>query len=386
MSNPRTAALLSAPEDLETPPHTAKTIKPPYVRIVIHPHAWCENVPTRLQDTVSPAQWQSLGRDLQPILLQNHVLDKYLALLVFFCGVAFIVVAATTDPLALVTGDENLRLVLTVGVIALWMVGFQMVHNRVQKWQQRALETACRAAEETAFRSLGWALDGRYQGGAVRCRTPSVIYFNPLHDSYGGNHWEESGEAAVPPYLADQTRELEDSVSRQGYARILLEHYTAFGFQCCPLSLGRLEFFGSLPKRLLPRSDDAWITFWYHLIDCLNQQLLVHRITTVVAWLLVVCLVVLMYLGQIEVLSRSKADTAFGWLFQALVIFVVYKWTWKPDTDILVPEHVHELAQHGLYVECRRDVVPANHCCGGGGGQGIYLYLYPVGNRSPMTA
>jgi hypothetical protein len=52
-----TAALLSsAPEQQETHFATSnnKPIEPPYVRIAIHPHAWCENVPTRLQDTVSP--------------------------------------------------------------------------------------------------------------------------------------------------------------------------------------------------------------------------------------------------------------------------------------------------------------------------------------------
>jgi hypothetical protein len=77
---------------------------------------------------------------IQPILLQNHALDKYLTLLVIFGCVAFVAVAATTttDPWAHVTGDENLRLTLTMGIIALLVVGYQAVQMWVQNWQQCA--------------------------------------------------------------------------------------------------------------------------------------------------------------------------------------------------------------------------------------------------------
>jgi hypothetical protein len=322
-----------------------------------------------------------LGRELQPILLQNHAFDKYLTLLVIFGCVAFIAVAATTDPWAHVTGDENVRLTLTMGIIALLAVGYQAVQMWVQNWQQRALESVCRSAEETTFRSLGWALDGRYQGSVVCCRTPSVIYFNSLgHVRNGG-----SGDTAVPPYyFPDNTRDLEESLARQGCARILLAHYKVFGFQWSPISLGRLESFGTLSNSLQPRSEHVWNAFWSNLMNYMNRQLLVHRIALVVSWLLVVCLVLLAYLGNIGALSQSIADTAFLWLFQAFVILVVSNWTWKSDTDILVHEHVHELAKHGLYVECRRAAAPANHGCGGG--QSLYLYLYPIPDCGQVPA
>jgi hypothetical protein len=383
MQNPRTAALLSsAPEQQETHFATSnnKSIEPPYVRIAIHPHAWCENVPTRLQDTVSPTQWQALGRELQPILLQNHAFDKYLTLLVIFGCVAFIAVAATTDPWAHVTGDENVRLTLTMGIIALLAVGYQAVQMWVQNWQQRALESVCRSAEETTFRSLGWALDGRYQGSVACCRTPSVIYFNPLgHLRNGG-----SGDTAVPPCLPDKIRDLEESLARQGCARILLAHYKVFGFQWSPIFLSHLESFATLPNIVQPRSEHVWNAFWSKLMNRLNHQLLAHRVAVVVSWVLVVCLVLLPYLGDIGVLNAAEADMAFPWLFQIYLVLVLIMGTKKPYTDLLVHKHVHELAKHGLYVECRRGAAPTNHGCGGG--QSLYLYLYPIPDCGQVPA
>jgi hypothetical protein len=116
----------------------------------------------------------------------------------------------------------------------------------------------------------------------------------------------------------------------------------------------------------------------------LNHQLLAHRVAVVVSWVLVVCLVLLPYLGDIGVLNAAEADMAFPWLFQIYLVLVLIMGTKKPYTDLLVHKHVHELAKHGLYVECRRGAAPTNHGCGGG--QSLYLYLYPIPDCGQVPA
>jgi hypothetical protein len=198
--NPRTASLLSEQEAAAPPPHVASaTIEPPYVQIEVRLYTF-ETVPPRLQDTVSIAEWRSLGCQVQPILKWNDQLDTYLSVLDFF----FWMVCVTTwvwDPWALVTGlNDTWRFALNMASIVLLLIGFQLVLNRVQKWQQRALETACRAAQDATFGSLGWALEGRYHGTDEYCRrrAHSVIYFNPLPACNGdGNNWYQTENAAA---------------------------------------------------------------------------------------------------------------------------------------------------------------------------------------------
>jgi hypothetical protein len=344
MQNPEALLSVAAREEQETPlsppppllHSAATTFEPPYVRIVPRFYSF-ETVPTRLQDTVSMSAWQSLGRTVRPVLRRNEQLDKCLTWICFLFWMTYVVLLIV-DPWAVIARNENWP--LAMGTIVLALVGFLTMQSLVQKWQQRALETACRSAEQTTFRSLGWALDGCYNGGLVCCRIPSVIYFSPLdirnenhwYESehaaispfvflpngyrtvqtlvqnwqqraletacrsaeqttfrslgwaldgcYNGglvccriptvlyfsplnirndNHWYESEHAAIaPPVLTDDTRDLEDSLARRGYLRIPLVQY---GYQWSSISLSRLEAFATLPKGLQPRQEHMWTTF-----------------------------------------------------------------------------------------------------------------------------
>jgi hypothetical protein len=197
--NPRTAALLSEQEAAAPPPHVASaTTEPPYVQIEVRFYTF-ETVPPRLRATVSIAEWRSLGSQVQPILKRNDQLDTYLSVLDFFCWMVCVTVWVW-DPWALVTGlNDTWRFALNMATIVLLLIGFQLVQNRVQKWQQRALETSCRAAQDATFGSLGWALEGRYHGtDEYCCRAHSVIYFNPLPACNGdGNHWDQTENAVA---------------------------------------------------------------------------------------------------------------------------------------------------------------------------------------------
>jgi hypothetical protein len=204
--NPRAAALLSESEsEAALPPSqhgTATTIEPPpYVRIEVRFYTF-QTVPTRLQDTVSLSEWRSLGCQVQPILRKNDQFDTFLTLLDFLCWMVCVAILAWNPGAIVVTGtNDNWRsFAITMGTIVLLLIGFQCLQNCVQNWQQRALQTVCRAAQEATFQSLGWALDGRYHG-TVECRqrAPSVIYFNPLpvQSDGHGNRWDQTGDVAI---------------------------------------------------------------------------------------------------------------------------------------------------------------------------------------------
>jgi hypothetical protein len=108
-------------------------------------------------------------------------------------------------------------------------------------------------------------------------------------------------------------------------------------------------------------------------MDYLDQQLLAHRVALVVSWS--ACLFLLLDIDKVAVLGASAADTARICLLVVLVALALFMCLQKADTVCWVPEHALELATHGLHVE-RRKVAPIGRgCCGG---QGLYLYIYPI--------
>jgi hypothetical protein len=381
MQNPEALLSAAAPEEQETPltppppllHSAATTFEPPYVRIVPRFYAF-ETVPTRLQDRVSMAAWQSLGRTVRPVLRRNEQLDKCLTWICCLFWATYVVLLIVV-PWAVIARNDNWRFALTMGTIVLGLVVYLMVQSMVQEWQQRALETACRSAEQTTFRQLGWALDGCYNGGVVCCRIPSVIYFSPL-DIRNENHWYESEHAAKssPVCIDHDTMDLEDSLARRGFLRIpLVQH----GYQWSSISLPHLEAFVTLPMSLQPRQEHLWTTFWSKVRASNERQLMANRWTLVLTSFMVVSIVLMSFLNDMKVLSDSGQHTAFLWVMGATVVGLLYVSTWRPDTKLLVRKHALKLAQQlGLYVECRK--APTNECLRG---HGLFFYLYPVPGR-----
>jgi hypothetical protein len=77
-------------------------------------------------------------------------------------------------------------------------------------------------------------------------------------------------------------------------------------------------------------------------------------------------------------LSDSGEDAVLMLVIAVIVVGLLSAWT--SDAEMLVPD----MAQQGLYVECGRTDAPTNDCCVGG--QGLYLYLYPVPDRIQLPA
>jgi hypothetical protein len=337
------------------------SVPPPYLRVFLSRdnRPSLEVVPLSLQDSISLTEWRSFWCDLEPVLLRNERIETYVR-----WGSLFYLAAYIAFPLWLASLSEAWHEVLLLSSIVLLMWGFYVARACVQGVQLRALQDACRSAENAVFRSHGWALDAHHEMSNVCCcdiGNRSVVYFIPLQRI--GSNLSASGGA---------TAEDMDSLASEGYLRIELFKNDAFVCQWSPIALSYLDSFSTLPNRLRPLEEQVWTSFWSKMMQQSKNHLMVHRGALVLMWSLVVVFVSLQYFFIVGVLSGDEFAFA-NWLGFVAFLMIGMCWTSRFGQKLdLVHSHTLELSRQGLYIECRK--VPA---CKSYGGRTYYLYLYP---------
>jgi hypothetical protein len=334
---------------------------------VPHPR---NQVPYRLRDSISLGEWRAFWFGLEPIRDENRRWDVMFGWGKPFIWMAYLVLLFRWHPWLdwTIAGHESSTLVLYLTSLNLLAACFNVANVALKDAELQPLRIACRAAEDHLFRRHGWAIECDYKRSLCGCRvSETVVYFNRVTDRSNANRSADLGGRSEGKSI-----EREESLARDGYLRIALLKLEGFSSIWSPISIAHIESFKTLPANLVPRDEQCWVLFLSKLIEQSKTHLTIYRCIGLFNWPIYICLVIQACLVESHVWSDSSPDIAIWLIVGSWFSTYIFAGILVCDIVSLLNEYEKELAQEGLFVECRGAPASESNSI-----EAVYLYLYP---------